>query len=156
MHRYGLVALLVVSCALVPDLTFLWGLTLLNFLCGDNFPFSRFSMYSHWTDFADYVYVTDEHDDPIATRRFRLSASTLQKLYHANVDVGHDLERFRHCTADELAPAGHKVLAFLLARAETHGPPLTCRRLRLYQVNLHYRHAAVDEQKLFISELPVC
>ena len=149
-----LVALLIVCWAVAPDFAILWAVTFLNFLCGENFPFSRVSMYCRWPDSEYYVYVTDEHDRPIATRSFRLSASTLKKLYHAN--VGGRTEQFMRTTAEDLAPAGRRVLLLLVARAKRHGRPLSCRYLRLYQVNLHYRQNAVQRQKSLISEVPVC
>ena len=137
-------------------LVVLWGLVLLNFLWKDNFPFSRFTMYATLRDFVDYEYLTNELDRPIPTRDFLLSASTLRKLYHSNIDGGWDLEWFRRRTAEELAPDGRKVLGLLLARAQSLGVPVTCRRLRLYQVNVEYRQGTVHQRKLLIAEVPVC
>lgn len=137
-------------------LVVLWGLVLLNFLCKENFPFSRFTMYATLRDFVDYEYLTDELDRPVPTRDFLLSASTLRKLYHSNIDRGWDQEWFRRRTAEELAPEGRKVLGLLIARAKKNGLPVTCRCLRLYQVNVEYRQGAVHERKLLIAEVPVC
>lgn len=137
-------------------LVVLWGLVLLNFLWKDNFPFSRFTMYATLRDFVDYEYLADEFDRPVPTRDFLLSASTLRKLYHSNIEGGWDLEWFRRRTAEELAPDGEKVLGLLLARAERLGLPLTCRRLRLHQVNVEFREGAVHQRKLLIAEVPVC
>ena len=139
-----------------PGLVVLWSLVFLNFLWKENFPFSRFTMYATLRDFVDYEYLTDEFDRPVPTRDFLLSASTLRKLYHSNIDGGWDLEWFRRRTAEELAPEGRKVLELLIARAKKNGLPVTCRRLRLYQMNVEYRQGAVHERKLLIAEVAVC
>ena len=148
--------LYVILCAAAPSLAVLWTFVLLNLLLRENFPFSHFPMYAGLLDFTDYVYLTDEHDQPIATRRFGLSASTLKKLYHARIRGGTSIAALRKLSVEELRPAGREVLQSMLARPRLRERPLTCRRLRLHQVNLRYRGGSFDAERFLVAEVPVC
>ena len=149
-------ALYAILCAAAPSLAVLWTFVLFNLLLRENFPFSHFPMYAGLLDFTNYVYLTDEHDRPIATRRFGLSASTLKKLYHARIGDGTRIATIRKLSMEELRPAGREVLESMLARPRLRERPLTCRRLRLHQVNLRYRHGSVDREEFLVAEVPVC
>jgi hypothetical protein len=126
-------------------------LTLLNLLLRENFPFSHFPMYASFGDFTYYVFVADEHDEPLALRRvFGVSAPFLKKLYDGEVRAHRRAGRaLSAMTPTELNRAGLVALTHLWGRA-----PAGCRLLRLYQVNLRHDGRTVRETRMLVAEMP--
>jgi hypothetical protein len=56
-------------------------MVLLCLVLRENYPFSHFPMYDQFTNHTYYVFLTDAQGHPIATHRFALRSSTLQKIF---------------------------------------------------------------------------
>ncbi len=153
IYRGILTVLIIAVVAVDLPLKVLWLLTLVNLLVEENFPFSHFPMYSSFSRFTYYIYVTNEYDVPIPMKRvFGIEASFLKKVYDRDVRSGRS-RRMRTLTQPELADAGRMALAFLRGRpAPATSNPALYQRLRLYQVNIQLVDKTIQRNRMLIAE----
>jgi hypothetical protein len=122
----------------------------------EGFPFSHYPMYSSFTDFEYYVFVTDAQDQPLALETVTqgLKTSALKKQFDNRIDKVTDAKgkgvRNRDVTADMARPHGEALLADLRKKY----PGLASQNtLKLYQVTLRIKDGQVDESApIFIAQ----
>ena len=152
---YLVAAVLVLAIDGIP-LKILWLLTLLNLLLEENFPFSHFPMYSSFSDFTYYIFITDENDEPIPIKlksNFGVSTSFLKKMYDTEVRKDSN-EKFsmRKQTPEDLNRAGQLTLDYVWKRAKRPAKK-PYDRLRLYQENLHFECGTIRHERMLIAEV---
>jgi hypothetical protein len=122
----------------------------------EGFPFSHYPMYSSFTDFEYYVFLTDGQDQPLALEKVTLGLKTsaLKKQFDNRIDKITDAKgkgvRNRDVTPEMARPHGEALLCDLQKKYPNLA---TISTLKLYQVTLQIKEGAVAESApIFIAQ----
>ena len=135
------------------SLTALVVIALLLQWIGEEFPFSNFPMYSNLSTKSDYLYLTNEEDQPLGCQSiFNLKTDVLKKMYNARLK---ELKGKSLDAADGLRQAGRKTLADLSSRqTEKVLQIVGVGGLRLYRVELTRTRGKIDSSTELLVEIP--
>lgn len=152
------ILLLIVLVFLTPSLAPLWVLVILNLLIKESFPFSHFPMYSKFSKFTYYIFITDETGEPIPMRdNFGIRPTFLKKIYITEVKLanpgGLPMTALPETVLNRAGLALlERVRQFPKSREIAAGK---FRKLRLYQMNLYLENGTIRREKRFIAEAAV-
>ena len=120
---------------------------------GEEFPFSNFPMYSNLSTKSDYLYLTNEEDQPLGCQSiFNLKTDVLKKMYNARLK---ELKGKSLDAADGRRQAGRKTLADLSSRqTEKVLQIVGVGGLRLYRVELTRTRGKIDSSTELLVEIP--
>lgn len=105
-------------------------MVLISALClalQEEYPFSHFPMYSSFSDYSYYVYVTDRSGEPIALEKLMsIRTSKLKKFYQSQLNpirdaveaAGEPWTGFRRLDIESRVPAARTALEWLLANCK--------------------------------------
>ncbi len=135
------------------SLTALVVIALLLQWIGEEFPFSNFPMYSNLSTKSDYLYLTNEEDQPLGCQSiFNLKTDVLKKMYNARLK---ELKGKSLDAADGRRQAGRKTLADLSSRqTEKVLQIVGVGGLRLYRVELTRTRGKIDSSTELLVEIP--
>lgn len=137
-----------------PELWVVWSLTLGNLLLKENFPFSHYPMYARHHPTNHYFFLTDEREEPIPVREFRVGAGTLRKIFNAETRRMRGKGRtIGDLTTEQLAGAGRRTLELLVGASSRTAS--RHRVVRLHHVDLRYDGGAIRSKTTMIAELEI-
>ncbi len=128
----------------------------------ENYPFSHFPMYSSFTDFTFYVYLTDAEGDPIPTETITyIRTGKIKKIFDSELKtLSKDLDKRKR----ELTPADKEDAGLLVLRWYYNNAPSASRprldalgALELHQVDIVVADGEIVEkpsQRIARLELP--
>ena len=145
---------LVVLWIALPELWVLWSLTFANLLVKDNFPFSHFPLYSSHRDTNDYFFLTDEREQPIPARKFRIGAASLKKIFNAEIRAERKQGlKIGDLTQERRAQAGRRTLE-AISQTLSRGAG-RYRFLRLNHVSMRAEGDSIQSESEVVAELKI-
>ena len=140
--------------------------TVLCLALQENYPFSDFPMYSSFSSYSYYIYITDSQDNPIPIAEIcSIRTSKLKKKYGDYLKdhrkklekEGVEIKGYQYMTLEQRRLPGEQTLAWLYeacregAREELYSH----RPLRFHQVQLKMQpDKTIRETHLMVAELP--
>jgi hypothetical protein len=135
---------------------FLIGMTLVLAVVKEWYPFSHFPMYSSFEDYTYYVFVTDEHDRPVAVESlYGIRTSVLKKVYQRELRklAKNHPSGTKGLPYEQRFPAGVDTLNFLRDNA-AHPPKVEhLAHLKLYQVEIRGKNSRITQETHLVGTL---
>jgi len=149
------VVLLVSNYFLDLPIKTLFILTILNLIVKENYPFSHYPMYATFSQYSNFVFITDEEDKPIPTSKvFGVKSNFIKKIYMSEVkkiSLKKNMEPWELSVSDLNKP-GELTLDYLIANADSSYIAKHFKSLKLYDTTICLKDRQIQKNRRLVSE----